>query len=200
MSQQEFAPEPQKQRDRLDQGAEYQRDDEIYARPYTQSTSSSMPKEDHPSTYEASIPPYSYRAQENTTYNQRADRVVDEKPPTQRARREQQQQERFSSRENASGTQTNAYSRYRYNANWQVPPWARPQPQRPGRMVWRILAIVILCVILVKLLPIFIALALAIIGVIGIMLLTVLLPILIVLALLFLFISRIGFYRRWRGF
>src|SRR5690242_4752664 len=94
---------------------------EIQAQPYYWSTrpkakTGDVPKNEHPSTYEEAIPPYSYRAQETASSTPR--------------------QENRGARANAgqhrSDTPRDAFERsYQpstaYNMQWQVPWWARPQ-------------------------------------------------------------------------
>ncbi|GCE04995.1 hypothetical protein [Dictyobacter aurantiacus] len=60
MSQQEFMPEPQRER------VTNQGNEEIYTQSYSQyRASSDMPKRDHPADFEATIPPYSYQARDH---------------------------------------------------------------------------------------------------------------------------------------
>src|SRR6266536_6133645 len=56
----QIIPEPQKGRKRPASSG----DEEIYRQPYKTPESGNVPKDEHPSTFEASIPPYSYRAQD----------------------------------------------------------------------------------------------------------------------------------------
>jgi len=210
MSQQEFVPEPQDQQYRQDQqgqDAQSQDNEEVYAEPYywsTQRKSSNIPKEEHPSTYEESIPPYSYRAQDSATYKKQADNIVDADPGPQQRQERQSQKQQFSSGGNTSGTRERSYRQY--NMRWQVPPWARPQPRKPGNLLWRVLMIVVLGVILIKILPFLVGLALAIIGIAAFI---ILLPLLIIIGLVLaiavaagiaylMFRNRVS--RRWRGF
>lgn len=94
---------------------------EIQAQPYYWPTrpkaeTGDMPKNEHPSTYEESVPPYSYRAQEGASYTSRREN------PTYRT----------NARQHWSDSDGDAFERgYRpytaYYMQWQVPSWARPQ-------------------------------------------------------------------------
>jgi hypothetical protein len=94
---------------------------EIQAQPYYWSTrpkakTGDVPKNEHPSTYEESIPPYSYRAQESASYTSR------QEIPAYRADARQQR----SASDNYAFEQS--YRPYTaHNMQWQVPYWARPQ-------------------------------------------------------------------------
>src|ERR1700737_3472937 len=129
MSQQEFLPPEQEP---LKQDAS----EEIDVRPYYWSTSpksGNLPKNEHPSTFEDSIPPYSYAAQ-------------DALPPPQEQQQEQEKATYYSSGQGKQSQQQQAgpqrstfqygYRPYtNYNTQSQVPPWARPQ--RHNRRVFR---------------------------------------------------------------
>ena len=162
---QEFSSEAQgKDRQALD-------NEEIYAQqPYywsTKSTRGDEPKDEHPSTFEDSIPPYSYQAQEHDSARQ-SERVVDADAPV----REQPQQQR---------------SQRQYQAYWQVPSWARPQ-QHQGNKVLRWLILIILAVVLIKPIIVLVTIILGAIGLaVGVALLAILLPIFILLAILLAF-------------
>jgi hypothetical protein len=94
---------------------------EIQAQPYYWSTrpkarTGDAPKNEHPSTYEESIPPYSYRAQESGSY------PLDQEDAAYRAN---VRQHRSDSARDVFGQSYRPYTAY--TMQWQVPPWARPQ-------------------------------------------------------------------------
>jgi hypothetical protein len=110
------------------------------------------PKEDHPSTFENEIPSYSYPAQDRVTYT-----------------REQARQE-------------NARAGYRspdQTTRRQVPPWARPQRNIGKKILFWLLAVLVI-VGLIKVLPVLIVI---IVSILGLAILAVLLPVLIILGL-----------------
>src|SRR5947209_19644524 len=89
---------------------------EIQAQPYYWSTrpkakTGDVPKNEHPSTYEESIPPYSYRAQESASYTS---------PQGNPAYRADARQQRSGG---AFGQSDRPYAAY--TMQWQVPSWAR---------------------------------------------------------------------------
>ena len=146
--------------------------EEIYAQqPYywsTRSTRGDEPKDEHPSTFEGSIPPYSYQAQEHESAQQ-SERVVDAESPA----REQSQQR----------------SQRQYQAYWQVPSWARPQ-QHQGNKVLRWIVLIILAVVLIKPIIVLVTIIVGAIGLaVGVALLAILLPIFILLAILLAFVA-----------
>ena len=112
MNQQEFFSGEQNQQPR---------ESEIQAQPYYWSTrpkakTGDIPKNEHPSTYEESIPPYSYRAQESASSSSRQEH------PAYRAKVHQRRSEA------AGGVFEQGYRPYTaYNMQWQVRSWARPQ-------------------------------------------------------------------------
>jgi len=145
--------------------------EEIYTQqPYywaTKPPKGNEPKDEHPSTFEDSIPPYSYQAQEYDAPRQ-SERVVDADSPG----REQAQRAR---------------SQTQYQAYWQVPLWARPQRQR-GNKVWRWLVLLILAVVLIKPIIVLVTIILGAIGIaLGVALFAILLPIFILLLILLAF-------------
>ncbi len=88
------------------------------------------PKSEHPSTYDESIPPLSYHAQDYGRVSSpsspkvgTSSRVGASPPPTYKT----------SSGSDALKTAHRPYSQY--TGGWQVPPWARPQ-QSNSRSVW----------------------------------------------------------------
>ena len=142
MSQQQLVPEPQDGSSSDSQGNE-----EIYKRPYKSARSSNMPKDEHPSTFEETIPPFSYRAQDRVTQNTPDLRSGAHFHETNVHER-QSRRRRFSPDGDAL---ENGYQPYRqqqrvYN---QVPPWARPQ-QHKNRHVLRWIVMLILAIILIK--------------------------------------------------
>ena len=186
MSQEEMYPESQSQFQ--------QSDGEIQAQPYYWSTTSktnktgNMPKNEHPSTFEQSIPPYSYRAQdaqpveqEPMTYSARADQTGAMAQRRQEELRQQQAgQRQFSPDGDAFES---GYRPFASGRQWQqVPWWARPQHNNHG--VFRWLVFIILAVVFAK--PILFILTHLLVGVgilLGLAAFAVLLPIFIVLVL-----------------
>ncbi|HEU5229277.1 MAG TPA: hypothetical protein VFU49_15780 [Ktedonobacteraceae bacterium] len=149
-----------------------QDNEEIYTQqPYYWSTkprTGDGPKDEHPATFEDSIPPYSYQAQEYDSAQQ-----SEQASRPNSAERERPQP-------NRSNTQ--------YSAYWQVPSWARPQQQK-GNKVLRWVILIILAVVLIKPIIVVITIMLGAVGlVIGVALLAILLPILIILAILLAFV------------
>ena len=168
MSQQEFVPEPQGQ---SEQSSEHE---EIYTQPYYWSTkpkSGGILKDEHPSTFEESIPPYSYPAQDSTRYRQQRDNVVDSEPA-----QKQRQRQQFSPDGDAFEQGYRPYTQY--NRWQQVPPWAQPQ-RHQGRHVLRWIVLIVLGLALLK--PLLVLVGILLAGVIGIALFAILLPILIAL-------------------
>ena len=136
MSQQQLVPEPQ---DGDSQGSE-----EIYKRPYKAARSSNMPKDEHPSTFEETIPPYSYRAQDRVTHNT-PDPGSGAHLHETNAQERQSRRRRFSPDGDAleSGYQPYRQQQRMYG---QVPSWARPQQHKNKHLLrWIItLALVII--------------------------------------------------------
>lgn len=147
--------------------------EEIYTQqPYywsTRLTRGDGPKDEHPSTFENSIPPYSYQAQEHGSDRQ-SERVVD----AGGSGREQAQQDR---------------SQRQYQGSWQVPSWARPQRQG-GNKVLRWLVLLILAMVLIKPIIVLVTIILGAIGIaLGVALFAILLPIFILLVILLAFVA-----------
>jgi hypothetical protein len=165
MSQQELVPEPQ--------SGQSQDHDEQHTWPWQRPKKrqhSDLLKEEHPSTFEESIPPHGYQAQDGAAYPQRA-------APVERAESMHRRQQ-FSPDGDAFEY---GYRPYRQQAPaQQVPPWARPQRHRGRGIVFWIAAIA-LALILVKALPLLLAL---IAGLIGLVAFAILLPIFIILVIL----------------
>ena len=103
MSQQEFFSGSQGKNERE---LNHEEDAELYEQPYKAKPSKTrdMPKSEHPSTYEDSIPPYSYRAQDKVSYMQQ---------PAYPERRVQTRQQR---------QQVPAWARPQHNA-WPILRW-----------------------------------------------------------------------------
>ncbi len=142
MSQQQLVPEPQDGSSSSSQGNE-----EIYKRPYKSARSSNMPKDEHPSTFEETIPPYSYRAQDRVTQNT--------PEPANRAHfyetnasERQSRRRRFSPDGDAL---ENGYQPYRQQQRMrsQVPSWARPQ-QHKNRHLLRWIILLVLVIVFIK--------------------------------------------------
>ena len=142
--------------------------------PYHRSTkhrAGDRPKDEHPATFENSIPPYSYQTQEYGSAQQ-----AEQTANPGAAEQERPRQDR---------------SNTRYNAYWQVPSWARPQQQK-GNKVLRWIVLIILAVVLIKPIIVLITIILGAIGlVIGVALLAILLPILIILGILLAFVAMV---------
>ncbi|QBD80325.1 hypothetical protein EPA93_31885 [Ktedonosporobacter rubrisoli] len=158
MSQQEFVPEPQNQDEQILENGQKNE----YKSYYWSTTphSGNIPKDEHPSTFEASLPAYSYPAQD-----------------TRQGLRREAEYAEGQAREYR--TETRSYQgQRRFQA--QVPSWARPQ-RHAGKPIMRILGIVLLAIVLIKAIPIMLALAAALIGALAFVLL---LPIIILLAIL----------------
>ena len=148
---------------------------EIYTpRPYNRSESNDGPKDEHPSTFEDSIPPYSYQAQSSTFNDQQAsvEGVGREGPRPQ---------------DGGGSEQRYRPSYNQYNPQWQVPSWARPQRHK-GNKVVRWIVLIVLALLLIK--PI-VFLATIVLGalalILGAVVLALLLPILILLGILLTF-------------
>ena len=142
MSQQQLVPEPQ------DESANGSQDNEGINRHLYKSTharSSGMPKEEHPSTFEETIPPYSYHAQDRVAQNP-ADPAHSAHFHETNARQRQARRRRFSPDGDAL---ENGYRPYQQQKYSQVPPWARPQPQRNSHVL-RWLVLIILAFLLIK--------------------------------------------------
>jgi hypothetical protein len=139
MSQQELMPEPQSskssqesyQEQSQSQGRYSRSSTETYAQSYSKpqrSRTSNLPKADHPSTFEDSLPPYSYPAQDQTMFRQQP-------RPEQNTQWQQQEQNRQYGP--AREVPTNAYQPYsQYNGQQQTPSWTQPQEHTIGSSRW----------------------------------------------------------------
>jgi hypothetical protein len=139
VSQQQLVPEPQ---DESTNGS--QENEAIYQHLY-KPRNSNMPKDEHPSTFEETIPPYSYRAQDRAAQNP-ADPAQSAHFHETNARVRQARRQRFSPDGDAL---ENGYRPYQQQQYFQVPPWARPQPQRNAHVLRWLFAIV-MAIILIK--------------------------------------------------
>jgi hypothetical protein len=138
-----------------------------------------IPKNEHPSTFEDTIPPYSYPAQEPMP-------PVQEQPYAEPVKRQQQQrQQPFSpdgdAFEHGYRPYMGNYNQGKYTAQ-QVPPWARPQPHNHSVLRW--LPLLILGLIFIRPLLFIITHLLAVVGIfVGVAALAILVPIIFVLIL-----------------
>jgi hypothetical protein len=134
MSRQEFLPHEQEPLTQDDP-------EKIDVRPYSWSTSpksGNLPKNEHPSTFEDSIPPippYSYAAQDALPPQQEQEKATYYSGGQEKQSQQQQ-----------AGPQRNTFQYgYRpytsYNTQSQVPPWARPQHHNRRAFRWVILFI-----------------------------------------------------------
>jgi hypothetical protein len=140
VSQQQLVPEPQDESTSASQGNEA-----IYQHLY-KPRNSNMPKDEHPSTFEETIPPYSYRAQDRAAQNQ-TDPAHSAHFHETNARVRRARRQRFSPDGDAL---ENGYRPYQQQQQYsQVPPWARPQPQRNSHIL-RWLIMIVLAIILIK--------------------------------------------------
>lgn len=180
MSQQEMYPQSQ------------EGDSEIPAQPYYWSTApktsktGDMPKNEHPSTFERSIPPYSYQAQEAQQREQEPETRYAHTDKLGQGRMAQSKQEgarrqrRFSPDGDAF---EQGYRPFPTGQQWQQAPWwARPQRNNLGVFRWVIL--IGLAVLFAKPLLFILVLLLKGIGLLlGLAAFAILLPIMIVLVL-----------------
>ena len=198
MSQQQLVPEPQDGSMRV-----AQENEEIYQHPYKSArVRNAMPKEEHPSTFEETIPPFSYRAQDRVTQNT-PDPARGAHFHETNARERQSRRRRFSPDGDAL---ENGYRPYQQQQrmSYQVPPWARPQQQRHSHFLrWFVLvvvAIVLIKPLLVLIGGLFLAglTVLAFIILIPLIVLGVLLLAAVVLAILGLVLGRAMWRSIWR--
>ncbi len=139
MSQQQLVPEPQDE-----STTDSQENEEIYQHLY-KPRSSDMPKEEHPSTFEETIPPYSYHAQDRITQSP-ADPAHSAHFHETNARQRQSRRQRFSPDGDAL---ENGYRPHQQQQYSRVPPWARPQPQRNSHVL-RWLILIVIAIIFIK--------------------------------------------------
>ena len=141
MSQQQLVPEPQDESANGSQENE-EIDRHLYKSAHTRS--SDKPKDEHPSTFEETIPPYSYHAQDRVAQNP-ADPAHSAHFHETNARERQARRRRFSPDGDAL---ENGYRPYQQQYS-QVPSWARPQRQRNSHFL-RWLVLVIMAILLIK--------------------------------------------------
>lgn len=165
-------------------------DAQAYYRPPKQKTNTmgqmgntgNMPKNEHPSTFEESIPPYSYKAQDGPERSSAPHEQL--RSTGEQSYQKQQQQQQYYSPDGDAFEQ--GYQPYASMQQQFVPPWARPQ--RNAMKPWRWVVLVVLGVLLIK--PVLILAGIAIAGIgflLGAALLVVLLPIIIIFSLLAVF-------------
>ena len=161
MSQQQLVPEPPQDQDVSGQSYRYK----------AARRSGNMPKEDHPATFEETVPPYSYPAQDRVTYRRENGR--------QESRTYQRQRQRLRTDEDGDAFEMGyrPYQQYRYR---QVPPWARPQRHQRVH-IWRWLIVIVLILLAIKILPL---VALGIVALLGVFTFILLLPLIILFGLL----------------
>ena len=136
------------------------------------------PKSEHPSTYDESIPPLSYHAQDQVQTSSSSSPQAGASPGATH---------KTSPQANAPKMAHRPYSQY--TGSWQVPSWARPQQNNAGT-IWfyvlaAILALPVLWFIITVILPLVALVILIILIVLGVLLLAV-----VVIAVLW-FISRL---------
>ncbi len=107
---------------------------------------SDMPKFEHPSTFDETIPPYSYAAQDGGDSARRQGQNASKSSQRQDSRRQN-----FSPDGDAFETGYRPYARYRTQNRWHF--WARPQQQRSiGRTIFFVLLAILLIPVLIKVL------------------------------------------------
>lgn len=123
------------------------------------------PKSEHPSTYEESIPPLSYHAQDYKQASSSPSRKAEASPGSAHKASPE------------AGTPKMAQRPYRhpYTGSWQVPSWARPQQNNFGN-IWlyvlmAILALPVLWFVITVILPIVFFVLLVLLAVLGSLLL-----------------------------
>lgn len=170
MSQQEFVPQ---------QGSERLNGDvEIYQHLYKAPKSGSVLKEEHPSTFEASMPAYSYSAQDAAA--QRSyDPASTAHPHETDERARRYRRRRFSPDGDAL---ENGYRPYEQRMQYAVPSWARPQ-RHNGPHVLRWIVLITLGILLLK--PLVILLGALFLAGVGVLALVILIPLIVIGAVLF---------------
>jgi uncharacterized membrane protein len=163
MSQQELMPEPrlsqssQESYKAQSQGRQSWSGAETDAQPYNwsrRSRSSDLPKSDHPSTFEDSLPPYSYPAQDQTTPTQKS-------IPEQSTHR--QQQARTHDASAGRGTSTGTYQSYSH-VQQQTLWWTQPQANRVNNSRW--IGIFLLALVLLVSIPVLCSIGTAFVSVV----------------------------------
>jgi hypothetical protein len=153
MSQQELMPEPQSSRSSQEsynaqsQGKQSWSSAEVNIQPYSRtrrSRTSDLPKSDHPATFEESLPPYSYPAQDQTMFRQQS-------KPEQNTRWQQQARNRDAG--TSKETPTGAYQSYsQYNPQQQAPWWAQSQENTMDTSKW--IGLLLLVLVLLVSIPV----------------------------------------------
>jgi hypothetical protein len=142
--QQEFQPQE------YGKQSQSQSEEEVYRQARTKSQqrrTGAMPKEEHPSTFDESIPPYSYRAQDTAR-------------PQQKQEARQENRENREPRMRRQGFSPDGdkfetgYRPYQNMWQWQAPHWARPQPRARGlsRTIFFVILALLLLPIMLKVL------------------------------------------------
>ena len=171
MSQQEFVPQ---------EGSERLGGDvEIYQHLYKAPKGGNVLKEEHPSTFEASMPTYSYSAQDAV-----AQRSYDP-ASTAHAHETDERARRYRRRHFSPDGDAleNGYRPYeqRQRMQYSVPSWARPQRHnRPHTLRWIVL--IVLGIILLK--PLLILLGALLLAGVGVLALVILIPLIMIGAVL----------------
>ena len=134
MSQQELMPEPQSPKSSQKlykvQNQDKQSGTETYAQSYSkpQQSRGDLPKTDHPSTFEDSLPPYSYPAQDQIMFMQQ---------PSPEQNTQWQHQEQTREYGPTREIPTNAYQSYsQYNGQQQTPSRVQPQEHTINSSKW----------------------------------------------------------------
>lgn len=132
-----------------------------------------MPKNDHPTTFEQSIPPYAYPAQDNV----RAREQREQQQASARQGPAMRADQHFSPDGDAMEHGYRPFNRYN-NSGYHAPTWARP-PRRFGSKPVRLLVLILLGVALLHAAPAIIAVMFAFVGVLA---LAIILPFVIIFA------------------
>ena len=150
MSQQQLMPDPQSSQasyQAQSQGRQSLSGIETDVRPYNwpqRSRGSDLPKSDHPSTFEDSLLPYSYPAQDQVTSTQQSN--------SEESTRWQQQARTYGA-SIGRGTFTGTYQSYsQYNPQQQIPWWTQPQENTTDSSKW--INILLLTLILLVSVPV----------------------------------------------
>lgn len=197
MSRQELMPEPP-ENSKQDVANDY-----LYSRRsgyrVGKQKSKAVPKEEPPSTFEESLPPYAYQAQDSQP-SASSERPQNTAEQAHRDQRRQQSRQRFSPDGDALEHGYRPYSQYNSRSEnyraYQRPPWLRPQ-RTTMRAVLRWVVIVIVALALIKFIPLLI---IGIVALVGIAALAILLPILILLGIVVGFLIIAGLILLALGF
>ena len=139
-----------------------------------------MPKNDHPTTFEQSIPPYAYPAQDGVRAREQSPASKQQRAYEQHARQTHNMRanQRFSPDGDAFEHGYRPYKQYNNNGGNGMPGWARPQRGIGSKPV-RLLVLILLGVALFHALPAIAAVVLTLLGVIA---LAIFLPFIIIFA------------------